>query len=89
VNSFLVQIDNDPFMYLTELRNGEPFGSKYPTHGAQFNYTAANELVQYLRTRGYAVACVTDLYGQPPSVEDLASMKHTPPASEENEKSAE
>ncbi len=71
--TFIVQIDSSP-MFLTGLRSGKPFGSAYPTQAIQMSFDAANEIVERLRRQSYD-AVVTDRFGQPPSVADLAAVK--------------
>jgi hypothetical protein len=71
--NYIVQIDDTP-TFLTELRDGQPYGSPHPTRGIQMGFDAANEIVQRLRQGGYE-ACVADQYGQLPTAADLANVK--------------
>ena len=71
--NYLVMIDDAP-TFLTELRNGQPYGVPHPTRAIQMDFDAANEIVQQLRRSGYE-SCVADQYETMPSPADLANVK--------------
>jgi hypothetical protein len=71
--NFIVQIDDTP-TFLTELRDGQPYGAPHPTRAIQMGFDAANEIVQRLRKEGYE-SCVADQYRQLPTAADLAAVK--------------
>ena len=80
-NFYLVQLD-EARNFFTRVRDGQPYGTAYPSRAAHLSYEAADSLCQQLRERGYRSADVVDRYGQPVTAADLDGVKPARPRPE-------
>jgi|BogFormECP03_OM2_1039629.scaffolds.fasta_scaffold10319_2 hypothetical protein len=75
----IVRVDDEQHFF-TALREGQVYGTEFPSVATGFDYDLADAICRRLRDRGYAGAVVCDLRGEPVNV---ASLKTAQPVSEQ------
>jgi hypothetical protein len=70
----IVRIDDEQHFF-TALRNGQVYGTEFPSAATSFEYDLADAICRRLRDRGYDGAVVCDLRGQPVNVASLKTAK--------------
>jgi hypothetical protein len=76
--NFIIRLDEE-LNFFVYLRNGQVFGSEFPSAATHFEYGVADEICRRIRDRGYIYAVVCDTRGEPISV---AGLKAVEPVSE-------
>lgn len=70
----IVRVD-DAQHFFTVLRDGQVYGTEFPSVATSFEYDVADAICRRLRDRGYLGAVVCDLRGEPVNVASLKTTK--------------
>ena len=76
--NFIIRLDEE-LNFFVYLRDGQVFGSEFPSAATHLEYAVADEICRRIRDRGYVYAVVCDPRGEPVSV---AGLKAAQPVSE-------
>jgi hypothetical protein len=70
----IVRVDDEQHFF-TALRDGQVYGTEFPSAATGFEYDLADAICRRLRNRGYAGAVVCNLRGEPVNVARLKTTE--------------
>ena len=72
--NFIIRLDEE-LNFFVYLRDGQVFGSEFPSVATHLGYAVADEICRRIRNRGYIYAVVCDARGEPVSVAGLKAAQ--------------